>query len=245
MRALLVGWGNSTPSQLAAYERIWSALGATPRSVIPDTGAGLLDPTAFGRALEPVAKVTEPTIVHLFSDNGFIGWAALLRAIDPAAKARIRGVVSDSSPGLWNVRGKRDFARRFALGMTPALSRALGLGPRERLPVATRALAAAFLGYQLAFPRAVESMLSAADVVRRLQPHVPHLYMYGGEDALVRPDDVRAWIDRQRASGIDVEAIEFTHARHVALYPADPRRYREALRAFMTNVSGDRSEAPT
>jgi pimeloyl-ACP methyl ester carboxylesterase len=246
-RALLLGWGNSTPTQLATYARLYAALGLAARTVIPDTRAGLGDPRAFSRALEPVANdlVKSDTdrglVVHLFSDNGFIGWAALLDALErldqgDRVKAAIRGVVYDSSPGLWNVRGKIDFARRFALGMTPALSRALRLGPRERLPVLTPLLGVAFVGYQLLFPRAVGRMMSAAERVRRLQPRCPHLFMYGEQDALVPPHDVRAWITEERAAGIDVEEIAFTTARHVALFPNDPRRYRDELRRFLDRI---------
>lgn len=246
-RVLLVGWGNSSPSQLQAYERIYTPLGLTPRTVIPNTKSGLADPSAYPRALAPVAAdlvaegADRPLLVHLFSDNGFIGWAALLEAFASSTegarvKAAIRGVIYDSSPGLWNVRGPVDFARRFALGMTPALSRSIGLGPRERLPVVTKLLGVAFLGYQLAFPRAVAAMRSAGDRVARLQPSCPHLFIYGGEDVLVPPDDVRAWIARERAAGIDVDELEIPRGRHVALYPADPRRYRDTLKTFVTKI---------
>jgi pimeloyl-ACP methyl ester carboxylesterase len=247
-RVLLVGWGSSTPSQLSAYERLYTPLGLEARSVIPDTRAGLLDPTVYARALAPAADALvaegpdRPLLVHLFSDNGFIGWAALLEALAASpegarVKAAIRGVVYDSSPGLWNVRGPLDFAGRFALGMTPIISRRLGLGARERIPVVTKLLGVAFLGYQVAFPRAVEAMRSAGERVARLQPACPHLFIYGGEDVLVRPDDVRAWIERERAAGIDVEAIEIAQGRHVALYPGEPRTYRDALRAFVTKIT--------
>lgn len=247
-RVLLVGWGNSTPAQLNAYERIYSPLGVAPRSVIPDTSSGLRDPNAYARALAPIADVLaaegadRPLLVHLFSDNGFVGWAAFLEALASSpegarVKKAIRGVVYDSSPGLWNVRGPVDFARRFALGMTPALSRRVGLGARERLPVVTKLLGAAFLGYQVAFPRAVAAMRSAGERVARLQPSCPHLFLYGGSDVLVPPDDVRAWIARERTAGIDVEDIEIPHGKHVALYPAEPRLYREALKAFVAKVS--------
>jgi pimeloyl-ACP methyl ester carboxylesterase len=248
VRALLVGWGNSMPAQLKAYERLHLGLGAQARSVIPDTRAGLMDPTAYARALEPVARelaeegADRPLVVHLFSDNGFIGWAALLDAltrIRDGSRVRdaIRGVILDSSPGLWNARTRLEFARRFALGMTPALARALRLGPRERIPIATRALGLAFVGYQIAFPRAVATMRSAADRVVHLQPRCPHLFLYGGEDVLVPPDDVRAWIAKQRDRGIDVEEAAFPGARHVALYPADPRRYRDAVQSFVRRVT--------
>lgn len=246
-RALLLGWGNSTPTQLATYVRLYASLGVAARAVIPDTRAGLGDPRAFARALEPVARelVREGSdralVVHLFSDNGFVGWAALLGVLDSieggeGVKAAIAGVIYDSSPGLWNVRGKIDFARRFALGMTPALARALGLGPRERLPVLTPLLGAVFIGYQLVFPRAVKTMLEAADRVRRLQPRCPHLFLYGGRDVLVPPADVRAWIAEQRAAGLDVEDVPFERARHVALFPDDPRRYRETLARFLERI---------
>lgn len=247
-RALLVGWGNSTPSQLAAYERVYGALGLAARSAIPDTRAGLTNPDAYPRALAPIADALvaegadRPTLVHLFSDNGFVGWAAFLEALARSpegarVKASIRGVVYDSSPGLWNVRDPVDFARRFALGMTPALSRRVGLGARERIPIVTKVLGVAFLAYQLAFPRAVAAMRSAGDRVARLQPSCPHLFIYGGEDVLVPPDDVRAWIARERAAGIDVEEIEIPHGRHVALYPGEPRLYRDALKAFVEKIS--------
>ncbi|MBC7052163.1 hypothetical protein G6O46_24445, partial [Salmonella enterica subsp. enterica serovar Enteritidis] len=99
---------------------------------------------------------------------GFIGWAALLDALDASeqgrrARAAIRGVIFDSSPGLWNVRGPIDFARRFALGMTPAVSRMAKLGARERLRVVTSLLAVGFIGYQAIFRRSVRVMLSASD----------------------------------------------------------------------------------
>jgi pimeloyl-ACP methyl ester carboxylesterase len=246
-RVLLVGWGNSTASQLTAYERIYAALGVVPRSVIPDARSGLADPTAYLRALGPIAVelveggADRPLLVHLFSDNGFVGWAALLETLGASpdgarVKAAIRGVVYDSSPGLWNVRGPFDFARRIALGMTPALSRRAGLGARERLPVVTTLLGVAFLGYQLAFPRAVTAMRSAGDRVARLQPSCPHLFLYGGKDVLVPPEDVRAWIARARSAGIDVEAIEIPRGRHVALYPSEPRIYRDALSAFVAKI---------
>lgn len=247
-RVLLVGWGNSTPSQLTAYERIYSPLGLTPRSVIPDTRSGLVDPTTYARSLAPVvdALVDEGAdrtlLVHIFSDNGFIGWAAFLDALAASAggarvKAAIRGVVYDSSPGLWNVRGRVDFARRFALGMTPMLSRSVGLGARERLPIVTKLLGVAFLGYQVAFPRAVAAMRSAGERVARLQPSCPHLFIFGGEDVLVPRDDVRAWIARERAAGIDVDELEIPHGRHVALYPTEPRLYRDAVKAFVQKIS--------
>jgi hypothetical protein len=60
--------------------------------------------------------------------------------------------------------------------------------------------------------------------------------MYGEQDILVPPRDVRAWIARQRDAGLDVEEHAFADARHVALYPKDPRRYRTTIRTFVTGV---------
>jgi alpha-beta hydrolase superfamily lysophospholipase len=245
-RSLLIGWGNASASQLAAYERLHASLGLRPTSVIPSAARGLLGPGAYGDALAPTAEQLArvepgPLLVHLFSDNGFIGWAALLaRLAENAAGRRVRasivGVVLDSAPGLWAARGRRDFARRFALGMTPAVSRALGLGPREDLPLATPLLRGAFLGYQLLVPRAVTAMLSAERRVAAAQPRCPHLVLYGGRDRLVPSRDVEAWIERQRGRDIDVEAELFADARHVALYPSDPARYRAAITRFVTRV---------
>lgn len=239
MRVVLVGWGNATSTQLLAYERLYRSLGHEPRSVIPDTKSGLLDPNVYREALAPIAseidRSREPVVVHSFSDNGFVGWAALLERLETTEV--IKGVVMDSSPGLWNVRGKRDFARRFALGMTPLASRVLGLDVRERIPFVTPMLGALFLGYQLLFPRAVRTMIDAGRRVAERQPKCPHLFLYGGKDVLVRPDDVRAWIALQRERGIPVKEELFEDARHVALYPADPRRYRAVLDEFLRSLA--------
>ena len=246
-RAVLLGWGNATPSQLVVYERVYKGLGLDCSSVIADTVAGLADPTAHARAVAPLATALakgggeQALVVHLFSDNGFVAWAALLEALATTeggrrARDAIRGVVLDSSPGLWNVRGPIDFARRFALGMTPAVSRAAGLGARERLPVVTPLLALGFVAYQLLFRRSVKAMLSAADRISAHQPSCPHLFLYGEADALVPASDVRAWIARQRAGGIEVEDCAFTGARHVAIFPKDPKRYRATVTAFVARV---------
>jgi pimeloyl-ACP methyl ester carboxylesterase len=246
-RALLLGWGNAMPSQLVAYERLYKILGLEPRSVIPNTLEGLGRSNAYARSLAPLAADlaaeagARPLLVHLFSDNGFIGWAALLDALDATedgrrARSAIRGVIFDSSPGLWAVRGPLDFARRFALGMTPAVSRMARLGARERLPLVTSLLGVGFLGYQLVFRGSVRTMLSAGKRVEAKQPTCPHLFLFGEEDVLVPPRDVRAWIARQRAAGIDAEEHAFPTGRHVALFPKDPRRYRAALTDFIKRV---------
>lgn len=248
-RAVLLGWGHSTPAQLVAYERLHASLGLEPRSAIPDTRAGLLHEGGFARPLEPLARElaaeggARPIVVHLFSDNGFIGWAALLAklaATEGGRRARdaVVGVISDSSPGLWAVRGPLDFARRFALGMTPLVARRLDRDPAEPMTLVTPLLGAAFLAYQVVFRRAVRGMLSAADHIAAQQPRAPHLYLYGGADTLVPPGDVRAWIAEQRGRGIDVTAHAFDRARHVALYTSDPRRYRATIAAFVARALG-------
>jgi acetyl esterase/lipase len=145
-------------------------------------------------------------------------------------------VITDSAPGLWAVRGPVDFARRFALGMTPAVSRMARLGARERLPIVTPLLGLGFLGYQLLFPRSVRAMRSAWKTVAAKQPRCLHLFLYGERDVLVPPGDVRAWIDKQRDAGIEVESLAFAEGRHVALFPKDPRRYRGALTEFVKRV---------
>jgi pimeloyl-ACP methyl ester carboxylesterase len=245
-RVVLLGWGNATPSQLVVYQRLYKLLGLESVTVIADTVAGLTDPAAYARSLAPLAAQLAKNdqralLVHLFSDNGFIAWAALLDALAATeggrrARDAIRGVVLDCSPGLWNVRGPLDFARRFALGMTPAVSRLARLGARERLPFVTPLLAAGFLGYQLVFRRSVKTMLSAAARVTDHQPRCPHLFLYGEADVLVPAHDVRAWIARQRAAGIEAEDQAFADARHVALFPKDPKRYKATVTAFVTRV---------
>lgn len=247
MRSLLLGWGNATPGQLAAYERLHRALGLEPRTVIASTAAGLLGRTAYVASVVPTVERMQGgervDLVHVFSDNGFIAWASLLDLLVATPEGRrardaIRGVVLDSSPGLWAATGKLDFARRFAGAMTPLVARAARRPPRAHLPVVTPALTALFVAYQLALPRAAAAMKGAADRVLAEQPAVPHLFLYGREDTLVPARDVEAWIARQRRHGVDVEARSFGRARHVALYPADPRRYRAELAAFVERVRG-------
>jgi len=246
-RVLLLGWGNSTRSQLVVYEKLYAALGVDATTVIPDARAGLVSPGAYRRTLaRPAAELAaeagaRPLLVHLFSDNGFVSWAALLVELaktEAGRRARdaIRGVIYDSAPGLWAVRGPVDFARRFALGMTPAVARMANLGPRERIPVVTPLLGVAFLAYQLVFRASVRTMLSAPGHVASEQPRCPHLFLFGERDALVPPRDIRAFVERQRDAGLAVEVHAFEDAKHVALFPRDPRRYRAAVGAFVTRA---------
>ncbi len=246
-RALLLGWGNATPSQLVVYGKVYRAMGLEPSTIIPSTPRGITRADAYARELAPVAAELEaeagarPILVQLFSDNGFIAWAALLDALDRTeggrrARAAIRGVVLDSSPGLWAVRGPLDFARRFALGMTPAVAKRVGLGARERLPIVTPLLALGFMGYQAVFRGPVRVILSASKRVAAKQPRCPHLFLYGDQDLLVPPRDIRAWAQRQRDLGIDVEEHVFAGGRHVALFPKDPKRYRSLLTGFAARV---------
>ena len=246
-RVVLLGWGNALPSQLEAYARLYRTLGLASSSVIANTVAGLTDPAAYAQSIVPIAEElraargAQPIVVHLFSDNGFIAWAALLDALaatEDGRRARdaIRGVIYDSSPGLWNQRGPFDFGRRFALGMTPALARRLRLKARERLPLVTPLLVLGFAVYRAVFLRSVSVMLSAADRITAHQPRCPHLFLYGENDALVPARDVRAWIARERHDGIDAEDHLFPEARHVALFPNDPRRYRAAVSAFLARA---------
>jgi pimeloyl-ACP methyl ester carboxylesterase len=251
-RVVLLGWGNATRSQLVVYERLHKLLGLDPTVLIPNTLEGLGRSNAYARTVAPLAADlaaeggARPIVVHFFSDNGFMGWAALLAELDATeggrrAIAAMRGVIVDSAPGLWAVRGPVDFARRFALGMTPAVSRMARLGARERLPVVTPLLGLGFLGYQLLFPRVVSSMLSAWKTVAAKQPRCPHLFLYGEGDVLVPPRDVRAWIERQRDAGIDTEDHAFPEARHVALFPKDARRYRNVVSEFVKRVEAKSS----
>lgn len=248
-RSILLGWGNATPGQLRAYERLHQALGLEPHSVLPSTTKGILAPEVYARAVDPVAERMlageRVELVHLFSDNGFLAWAALLDRLARAgqagriAKAAIRGVAMDSSPGLWATRGKRDFAGRFAGAMTPLAARALGKDPTTPLPAVRAALTAAFVAYQIVRPAFVRRARGAAERIAREQPRVPHLVLYAREDALVPARDVEAWIALQRGRGLPVTARCFGRARHVALYPDDPRRYRGELAAFLERISRD------
>lgn len=240
-RVLLLGWGNATPMQLALYERLYAKLGLAPTSFIPNTLVGLRSADGYARSVLPLAEEMatwrEPTLVHLFSDNGFLGWAALLEALASTARGRatrdaIRGVISDSSPFLWNVRGPFDFAHRFALGMSPLATRALG----REVPLTKPVLFGSFLLYQAFFPRAVARLTSGGERVARHQPRCAHLYLHGGEDEMARPYDVRAWAAEQRGLGIDAATEFFPRAGHVALFPQDPRRYRALVSEFVARV---------
>jgi len=247
LRTLVFGWGNARPSQIAAYERLHRASGRDTASVIADTRAGLLDGEAHARAVRPLAQglLAEqgdtPLLVHAFSDNGFIAWAAFLDTLardenGENVRRRIRGVVFDSAPGLWNVRGKRDFAQRFSLGMTPAISRLIGLGAREHLPIVTPVLAGLFVAYPYLRPKAVRSMVSSGERVLGAGLRCPHLFLYGGKDELVPPSDVRAFIARLRSAGLRAEESFFPAGRHVALYPTEPSQYRDALASFTSSL---------
>lgn len=231
-RVVLLGWGNALPSQLAAYARLYKLLGYETACATSNTMRGLVDFGVYRRTIAPLAADERPCMIHLFSDNGFLAYDELLA--HEGMKDRIRGVVMDSAPGLWNVQGPVDFARRFALAMAPALERRA----RRRIPGLTPALGGVFLGYQAMFRRQAKRMIASGERVAQRQPRVPQLCMYGEADTVVPPRDVRRWIAEQRERGMDIEDEPFPEAAHVALFPKDPKRYRRLLTTFAARVLG-------
>lgn len=236
MRSLLVGWGNSTPRQLAAYARLHRRVGFEPEAVIPVTTAGLVSQRLYDRTLEPAREALSAgaCMVHLFSDNGFLAWARLVATGAPLEA--VRAVVLDSSPGLWAARTRAEVARRFSVGMTPLAARLLRREPTSYIPGVTPALYGAFLAAQALRPRAPERFAAAADLVLARGPRCPHVFLFGDEDILVPEANVRAYAARA-AAHVDVHLHLFRGAGHVSLYPADPPRYLRALEEAARMVS--------
>lgn len=285
---VLIGWANARASQLAAYERLWRGIGADTVGVIPDVRRGLFDRDAYPRAMRPIAqtliaavqdarptadvtrdpdRTTRPVLVHVFSDNGMVGWAALTRVLGRTAPGRavrdaICGVVFDSCPGLWAVRGPLDFARRFATAMTPVVARRLGTseaslpfleaelgrGPNARTPrriaLLHAGLTAGFVAYQPFFRGPVRVMKRAAHDADDHGPRCPRLFLYGQRDALVPAADIERWISRARRGGHDVTSVPFAEGRHVALYTTSPMLYRDSLNGFFARVTRAKDATP-
>ncbi|MCA9584866.1 MAG: DUF829 domain-containing protein [Myxococcales bacterium] len=238
MRSLLLGWGNSTPRQLAAYERLHRRVGLSPVTVIGSTLRGLVSQRLFARSVAPALDALEGNtcMVHLFSDNGFLAWAALLAA---GADVRgVRAVLLDSSPGLWAARDASEVARRFSLGMMPVAARVLRIEPRPYVPAVTPALYGAFLAYQRLRPGWASAMRGAADVVLDRGPRCPHVFAFGGRDELVPAVNVRAFAARMGALA-EVREHCFDDAGHVLLFPSDPKRYTRVVEETARRADAD------
>ncbi len=247
-RAVLLGWADSTPSQLRVFERLYESLGIESLSEIAPIGAGLLHPKGYSQTAETMARVLtadlepHPTLVHIFSDNGFVLWGALLARLSSTEKGlqflrTVRGIVFDSAPGLWAAKGTIGLARYLATGTTSIITSRLGRNPIPPTRfLLTTALFGVFVGYRATFRRTVNALRTTVDQVRALQPHCPNLYLYGSADPIVLPRNVRAWVAGQRSRGIVCDMHEFEAARHVDLFSNDPERYRELLEAFASRT---------
>lgn len=249
--AIVLGFGNSTERQLEPYARIWRKMGMDALVHIGKPMTSLAFPRVEARRAHAFAKRivrirgSRDIFVHSLSDNGFVALSLIFEemlATREGSEARdaIRGIVFDSAPGIHLGTSRTSFARRFAVGMTPAVLRSLRRTPDARHPIVTPLLD---VGFRLFFTRAIGlRMARAYDRVIRWQPKAPQLYLYGDSDVLVPPDAVEEHVAEQKRRGIEVSAIRFAGARHVACYPSAPETYRDAIAKL---CAGSRTHDPT
>lgn len=239
MLVLLLGWGGSTPAHLESFVRAYAGLGFRSHVFICDGFRSLLQYDRVVAACEAEARQIQALvgddeiIVHAFSDNGFIAFCHFLRAWrgDGEARriiARIRGVVLDSSPGLWRVSAD-EFSRRFACALTQMVSRRLGT-PRSNVPIVTPALIRCFDLYQRGWASTVQRLRGAYDEIEADYPGCPHLFLYGADDPIVPSRDVEAFAAELAARRLTVRTHRFDTAVHVGSFWLAPQVYWDTVR---------------
>lgn len=238
--ALVLGWGSSTARQLRPFVAAWDELGLTATAFVPATLRSLVDPDHLLQQADQLAR-SRWDVVHALSDNGFVTWSLLQRALRRRGAALPSAVALDSCPGVRRWRTRAGFAAAFGRGMTPAALRTLGRPPVEVHPWITPALELAFRGVHRALPRSMA--LVAASLERALElPPRPHLLVAGPGDAIVPEDEVLAFAEVLRGAGHDVAMLRVVGSGHVAHLRVDPVRYRQALRELLARGGIDVAE---
>lgn len=254
LRVLVLGWHDATPRHLRAVARLHTSEGHVVHPVLSESGRSLAQRGGFeveGRAhARALARAHEldprPLLVHSFSNAGFWTFAAMLRALaleHPFVLDRHVGTILDSAPGFDEVMSV-SFTRRTApMAFLPGLLARLGRAPRHTHPILTPALSVFFGAWHLLAPSQIGFMRGALGVVREAHlPRVdraalPILGIWGGEDRLVEPRYVEAFLDRAEAEGVPVERTFFpdsVHVRHLVTHRA---MYERTVRAFSRRLS--------
>lgn len=238
MHVLLLGWGGSHPRQLAPYVELHRARGRSTHLYIND-GVGLLwrHARVRRRCAEEAARLADGSgelSIHAFSDNGFIALCAIvaaLRGSDAGRRtlARVRGVILDSGPALWAA-GPAEFARRYALAVTPTVLRRRSARPH---PLVTPLLRAGFRAYGLLRPATMQRLRSAYPEVAADYPRCPHLLIGGADDPLAPAADVDAFASQLAARGMEVRRRSIATDVHVGSFRAAPDVYRREIDAFL------------
>lgn len=243
--SLIIGWGQATPRQISAYERLHRELGLTPRSYLPsvtrDSLLAKTEPLERLRLAHRLIQDTRPRqklFIHAFSDNGFMNWAALCELLSQLpggaeVKESVACVLLDSAPGMLDQAGDEQLANRIVTAINPAIARKLGRDEKEAVPGIQKILPPIFLAYLKIFPSMGQFMRGAASRLIRFGPRCPYLIWYGSRDEFVQSDKIDRLRDTLRAEGIPIEVECFEGAGHVSLLVCDPGRYRLGLRHYL------------
>ena len=258
---ILVGWWGSNKKHMdRVTSELWLPLGVPVVAFVPSsrdllTRMGSLADTFIAAATgEDDAGLAQRAriIVHIFSNNGAMFYAALLRRLcrtDPQGMGKgaammlresIYGVVWDSCPGAINVySGLQAMTARFH-GRLPAasslqlLALVVALMMSKTLhKISLRRIAiflAALLSYRLAemkFNGAFRKFLRDVDL-----PACQHeLFVYSEADAIIssRGIDSLFLSKRRRRGDGSISRLKFSDSSHVSHFKDHPDEYRECL----------------
>jgi hypothetical protein len=248
--ALVLGWWGAQPRAVNHFVALYERLGyvvivyTAPSSVC---FGGIWSQRKAARLLlrkMGSADETDELVVHALSNNGAQMWLALVHEDQTGwfMPSRLKGVVLDSCPGSLSLStavgaflaNKPSTPKRIAFYGLPAFLLAILLHRRRRNPLRLVAglffTAVAYLSLERSNNRTYHSSFTRT-------PSVPHLFVYGPNDALCTQKVISSVVAKMRdqtTARIHERLFDSPHVGHLR---ANPMEYEASIRQFLQSPS--------
>jgi len=245
---VVLGWSGSRTKHFAPVVDWYASRGFRCVTHTSNTVRGLVRLSEWTAEIDRFAATVvsahevdhTPTIVHLFSSNGFLACSLLLERLAALPRGEsvldsLKGFIFDSSPGFSLAGGRRAYVDTMVRGFVPWTLLQL----RHRV-ADSASLAALWRGVMNAHwvlvPSIARVIGGCAERFVAHRPPVPQLYLYGGRDAVVLPERVEAFSQSEGGRGITVQRMLWPDSGHVQHFKRHSEAYFDALKAFVISA---------
>nr|XP_057923291.1 transmembrane protein 53 [Doryrhamphus excisus] len=241
---ILLGWAGCKDKHLTKYSAIYNEQGCvTIRYTAPLKTVFISESFGYKELKSTALKLLEilydyevehsPIFFHVFSNGGFMLYryiVELLHKDQQFSSLCVVGAIVDSAPDSGNVLGA---VRALTVTLGPKVSPVL-----KYLLLALFAVAV-FLLRVVLYPLTKYVHKNHYDAVRERPPTWPHFFLYSSADQVIRPSDIRLFVDTLRSKGVQVDACDFVSSAHVRHLWEWPERYPGKCRDFLTSCMKD------
>lgn len=239
---LLLGWAGSETRHLESYAAWYKEQGLETCIHITQI-SGIADPSQAHTVIDFLAQrlrfnaANRQIIVHLFSNNGFFAYAALLRhpLSGDLLRTNVCAQVFDSSPGVPEPLTTKQFAIMFQRALE-GIFRKSGWPLRKLIGVVGGGAFGAL--YKLKGGIRDEVMASRP-TLREQGPLAPLWAIYGPQDHVVPEKWIEGFLQECESRQIKVHRERFEGSAHVEHWLVHRGAYRALLNRVVLSTSKD------